>query len=66
MPPPPPHPLFWTFKGDLTMTVYAKFDEFLTVRHFLNGLEVLDDRNMPLTFDEEPNPLRRCTIYASD
>ena len=20
-------------------------------------LEVLDDRNMPLTFDEEPNPL---------
>ena len=34
--------LFWIFNGDLTMMAYAKFNGFLTVAYFLNGLEVLD------------------------
>ena len=29
---------FWIFKGGLSMTTYAKFNEFLNVGYFLNGL----------------------------
>ena len=41
-PPPPPYFLFWIHKVDLPFRANTKFQGFLTVGYFLNGLYVLD------------------------